>query len=96
MFREFVHSHLMKCKKMCRLCRKMVGVWPITEHGVTLNMEAVYSSEISKQAKHSVQCKNAEDDHRFHKICRIAGKDFMMVLNCRQHSGSIVELSAVT
>jgi len=44
----------------------------ITEHVVVLKMGAVHSSEISKQAKRSVQCKNAKGDRHFHNICRTA------------------------
>jgi hypothetical protein len=35
---------------------RLEGVWSITKHGFTLKMEAVHSSEISEQTKHSAQC----------------------------------------
>lgn len=91
----FCHS-LWSAKSICRFCGKLEGVWPITEHGVALKMAAVYSSEISKQAKDSVQCENAKGDRYFHYICHTAGEYFKMVLNCRQHWGSVVDVSAVT
>jgi hypothetical protein len=52
-------SHASCSEKKCRLCRKLERVWPVTEHGVILKMEAVHSSEISEQAKHSVKVKQS-------------------------------------